>query len=73
MKTILLTMALATSIYAYTSWVRMTNTGKKMINYQYTECYYKNMYDNFSVSIVVNQSYCPYVIKYDPMSGYWKK
>jgi len=72
MKTLLITIALASTIYAYTNWVNLTNTGKHSIDYRWTECYYKSM-NNWTMSIVIEQAYCPYIIKYDPSANIWKK
>jgi hypothetical protein len=80
MKKIILLIAVlaSTALFAYgSSYVSMTKTGSKSINFQWSECYYKSMFNQGFGTIVItikgSTFSCPYNIKYYPQSGTWSK
>ena len=61
-------------VFAYGDWVSMTKYRSKSIDFTYAKCYYKDMFGNFNISIVVKGSTfsCPYSIQYNPVTREWK-
>ena len=74
MKTLILAAVLATSAFAYGSWVRLNKTGSRQIDYSWAECYYSDWGGGWQISIIVSGSEysCPYSIQYNPSTGMWK-
>ena len=69
-------LMLAPKTYAYGDWVNMRNTGNQSIDLSYTRCFYKQeLFGKFSISITIKGSSfsCPYSIKYNPVTGKWKR
>lgn len=60
--------------FGYGDWVGMQKTGSRSINSTYSECYYKELLGEFTISITIKGSTfsCPYTIQYNPVTGKWK-
>lgn len=66
---------LATTVFAYGDWILLNKFKSEAIDYNYTKCYYKDLYENHKISITIKggQFSCPYSIQYNPVSGKWKQ
>ncbi len=72
MKTLLTTLLLTASLYAYGDWVSMTKVESERIDYTWNRCTYVAVYSGFTIAIN-HKGICPYRIKYNPSTSYWKK
>jgi hypothetical protein len=71
----ILILGLTQVAFAYGDWVKLTQSDSKKIDYKYAKCYYHDILGNHNVSIIIKGSmyHCPSSIKYNPISGQWKK
>lgn len=78
----ILALAALLSAAAHAGHISMTNEGslteRNTPAWGYTTCYYKQSYGAWGgnpmrVSIVVESSWCPMTIKYDPVAGTWTR
>lgn len=75
---IVMVLLLTTTLFTFGSrYIRMTKTGSRSINFQWSECYYKSNFNQgfgtIAITVQGGTFSCPYSIKYYPQSGTWSR
>lgn len=72
-KFIILIMGLWTSSIVLADWEYASYNGRSETgDYRYIRCHYKT-WGGFEFAIVVNKSFCPNSIEFDPETQQWKE